>query len=267
MADAERLIFTGESGGFKLTWTTKDVVVRPAQASSRIVFSAKSMAEQEFKNDTMVEEGEAPPDCEAGRQFTLLSVVGPLISYLDEATMSCRGAAHAMHSVSFRTLNLSEPDPDGISSSGLKQMRLDNLFTEADLLRGFLAEPIIKKTIEGAGMPPPRTLRNLDEQFLSSGILDVNSGVGFVALEPMSNFAFHHLDQNSVAIRICITPTSGPERGSFSQLGILLPTPQGLKQSLRQADSRQAGFLMKDYKNVSGNQTTRIDFTSGDVST
>jgi len=41
-------IWAGESGGFKIRWTDSDIQVHPLKSPNRLVFSARSLAQQEF---------------------------------------------------------------------------------------------------------------------------------------------------------------------------------------------------------------------------
>jgi len=45
---AAQTIWAGESGGFKIRWTDSDIQVHPLKSPNRVVFSARSLAQQEF---------------------------------------------------------------------------------------------------------------------------------------------------------------------------------------------------------------------------
>ena len=41
-------IWAGESGGFKIRWTDLDIQAHPSKSPNRVIFSARSLAQQEF---------------------------------------------------------------------------------------------------------------------------------------------------------------------------------------------------------------------------
>ena len=71
---------------------------------------------------------------------------------------------------------------------------------------------------------------------------DTNCVMNF-SPEMWTTFAFHHLKGDSVAVRIGLSHGCEVARGSFTQLGIMLPVPQAWKDAFRKADTE--GQLMK----------------------
>src|SRR5206468_2838286 len=72
----------------------------------------------------------------------------------------------------------------------------------------------------------------------------------------LTRFAFHHLEGDTVAVRLGLPPHSGAIRTEHQQLGLLLPIPHSLKQELGLATSRQQRFLMSDGEQISNRRTT-----------
>jgi hypothetical protein len=69
--------------------------------------------------------------------------------------------------------------------------------------------------------------------------LDLNNHV-------FSNFAFHHMEGNKVAVRLLPDYGCEASRNAMWQLGILLTPSEQLKASFKAADHGKNGFLMKD---------------------
>jgi hypothetical protein len=251
---AEKSIWSGQSGGFTIQWTTGNLVARRATSPARIVFSAKSLAEREWKNiqdDVVVE------DRDYSRTFRLLSVVGSIISYDDAEYCDC-GGAHPSMSDDYRAIDLAKPGGVSDKESG-RAARLNDLFPESDLLKALLADPLIRKAVQASKKPEPQTLAKLMETILYQ---EIESGdCGYSAKEDqLSRFAFHHVEGDQVAVRLSLSHAYEICRGQMIEVGILLPIPASLKRSLMLAASGKAGFLLKDQKRIALDRATNFNF-------
>jgi hypothetical protein len=252
--EAEKPIWSGQSGGFTIQWTTAELLARPTKSPAQIVFSAKSITERDWKN---VEEDRAEYDYD--RSFQLLSVVGSIVSYDDTEYCAC-GGAHPSMTDEYRAIDLAQPGKVGDKKSR-KAAKLNDLFPESDLLKALLADPLIRKAVQASKKPEPQTLAKLMEAILYQ---DIESGdCGYSVKEnQLSQFAFHHVEGDQVAIRLSLSHAYETCRGQMIQVGILLPIPPSLKKSLMLAASGKAGFLMKDQKRIAHDRMTSFSFTS-----
>jgi hypothetical protein len=78
-----------------------------------------------------------------------------------------------------------------------------------------------------------------------------------------TRFAFHHLEDTRIAVRLGLPPIVEPCRTQHAQLGLLLPIPPALKRDLTLAASRQTGFLIRDHKTIAGTRGTTVAFSVG----
>jgi hypothetical protein len=69
--------WAGESGGFKIRWTDRDIQIHPSKSPNLVVFSARSRAKQEFARFVADEKkyGLKERYCEVVSSYKILSVV------------------------------------------------------------------------------------------------------------------------------------------------------------------------------------------------
>ncbi|MEA2174920.1 MAG: hypothetical protein QOD00_2512 [Blastocatellia bacterium] len=164
-----------------------------------------------------------------------------------------------------KALDLSRPGAVDLSYDGFKKrgkmVQLTDYFAEADILKALLADTIIQKALKSSGKPRPQTLAALMKavylQSVPVGECDYE-----LSDDLLTRFAFHHLENERVAVRLGLSHAVETCRGSLVELGILLPIPAALKQPLLRAQSGTAGFLMKDQKKIAREQITSFTFTT-----
>ena len=277
----EELIWAGQSGGFAILWTSADIQARPLKDPDRIVFSAVSLAKQGLKNflplvKEIIQEGKTLGkkwDCLYEREFTLLSIVGSLLSFRDIEFRSCPQAeAHPSLYIRFTTVDLSRPEATSyaapasddpflldINKSG-KVTKLTDIFPGQKVLQALLADPIINEQL--TLMKPPQTPEELFQVLkgdMYTAFLEINEILYELPQDFLSRFAFHHVKGNQVAIRLGIS-SMGAARSLQAHIGLLLPIPMALKRDLEMAKSGKAGFLMKDHEKLSRGQKTEVKF-------
>jgi hypothetical protein len=221
-------IWTGESGGVRIDWTTDAIAVEPPDGR------AVQLIERPKK-----EEG-----CEGEKTVRLLSVVGSIVSYEEFEGTSCEGAAHPSSITLYAAVDAAHAG---------KTVRLTDLFADADVLRALLADAVVKRH---APKTPPKTTEALVKA-LSSENTECEYAFG---PDLLNRFAFHHVEGQKVAVRIGLSHGCEAARGKLTQLGILLPIPPALAGSLERASMRSQGFLMSDQAAVSGGKETRFRF-------
>lgn len=135
----------------------------------------------------------------------MLSIVGPYISF--EVSYYAEGGAHPSYGTFYKVINIING----------KRVSLKQLFSKKVLFKTLIADSVIKKALSA-------TPRNLDELFKNAdGGCEM-----FIHESILSSFAFHHIKNNKVAVRIGISHGCEINRGDFTQIGIYLPIPKNL---------------------------------------
>lgn len=262
------MIWTGQSGGFVFQWSAGDISARPLESLTGVMFSVKSLAQRDFEAFR-----EASKDPESGktehclydRTFTLLSVVGPIISLRDNNSTTCDQAAHPGGETRYTAIDLSKAGNVGykelemevdLSNPG-KIVKLTDIFGEAEILSALLADPLVREALSRSGSRP-QTLSKLIEEF-AGGANVTDKHCYSVSEDMLTRFAFHHIENGKVAVRLGLSG-AGPCREFLTEIGILLPIPPSLRTALAQAEAGKEGFLMKDLKKISRNRTTTFSF-------
>ncbi|HEX8651106.1 MAG TPA: hypothetical protein VF708_09710 [Pyrinomonadaceae bacterium] len=267
---ADRIIWTGRSGGYTLRWSTTEIKASAAKTPTDILFSARAIAKKDFDEFNAVMTGTddpSPPDCTYERTFTLLSVVGSLVSLRDNYYSSCTGEAHPAGETRLLTLDLAKPgqvdydeemDTD-INNPG-KVIKLTDLFPETDIVQALLADPFVRKNMLNPEIKStPKTL----EEFLNS-IAMTNSEEVCLTIDNdwLTRFAFHHIENGKIAVRLGFSGL-GPCRERLTEIGLLLPIPTSLKSPLALAASAKEGFLATDIKRIAGGRVAKMLFRTG----
>jgi hypothetical protein len=272
------IIWSGESADIVIQWTTADLYTRAASGTERIW---RPLVQKGFEDFVVLMNGDPSEGerqtirCSYERRFRLLSVVGTVASFEDQYGDDC-GGAHPSSETRFTTVDLSRPgevryarEEDtpmmNVDLSNLgKVVKLTDFFSEQDVLRALLADPVVKRALASLNNPvQPKTLAELPELF--AGNFYALGDTGF-ELRPdfLTRFVLHHVEGDQVAVRIGLPPHSGANSTQHQQIGLLLPIPESLRQQLSLADSRQQGFLMVDASRVAGNRTTTFRPRTGD---
>ena len=246
-------IWVDQSGGFTIRWSTSDIIVHPLDNVQEVRFSAKDLARKDLEDTLNM--AKEPSDKENRlalyeRDFTILSVVGSIVSFQDHSFISFQHEAHPAGETRFTAIDLVR------SGAGVK---LTEFFAESVILDALLADPLIKEALRNAENPdPPKTLSELIAR-TSPGVFGFKGFCYSISDDLLTRFAFHHIEGNKVAVRIGLSG-AGPCREALTQLGLLLPIPDSLKGALALAESGKEGFLMKDQKQIAHNQKATFKF-------
>lgn len=177
-------------------------------------------------------------DWEASESFTVLSVVGPWVS-TEQSSDGYTGGAHPYSHTSYITDDVTQ------ARGGFSLL---SAFAEQDVLKALKADGFVKKHVQdAAAFKNAKTVEAMLES-LEPG----EDCVGFqYGLDNVKrSVAFHHLEGDSVAVRIAFGYDNESCRGSKFVVGVLLPIPAALRPAFDRAASREEGFLMKDAKAV-----------------
>ena len=235
-------IWSGTSGGYAIQWTGTDLTARQAAGAATPLFSARQMARQEFADIEKDSDGH----CEYERSFSLLSVVGPIVSYQDAYNLFCERAAHPDGASRFVAVDLSKPAGArrGADETPLpgNVAKLTDYFPATEIHKALMADPIIQKALDGKR---PRTLAELlkliGEEFPT--VAEDEKTCFTLDADLLTRFAFHHVEGNKVAVRLGLSGT-GVCRYNLTQVGLLLPIPAALQPALASAEAGSEGFLM-----------------------
>lgn len=242
---ARGTIWGGESAGHQIIWGEDDITV----GSGTTPFSLRAVMERHWQtemNDT--NDPEFFSGCTGENTVGILSVVGDIISYQRAEFIVCPKAAHPSIESWYQSFQASSPE---------RKSSLTDFFEAADIHRALLADGIVQKTLAGGDITsPPATLPELI-QALSEASSECEYGF---SEDLLTRFAFHHLEGGKVAVRLGLSHGAGACRGNLTQLGILLPIPEKLAASLKKAEARTEGFLMRDQKKIANDKMTSIEF-------
>jgi hypothetical protein len=192
----------------------------------------------------------------------VLSVVGPIVSISDNSGCDC-GGAHPSAATIYRALDLSKSGEVDLGYEGYqkhgKMAQLTDYFPEADILKALLADSLIQKALKSSGKRRPATLPALMKAIYLQPV-PVGECAYELSDDLLTRFAFHHLENGQVAVRLGLTHAYETCRGSSTEIGILLPIPAALKRQLAQAQSGTAGFLLKDKQKIAKDQFASFSF-------
>lgn len=260
-APARAQIWRGQSGGFDVAWTTRDVTARRAGGGPTVFSLRQRLADEWRQMQTQVDEDTSTIPSELGGRYRVLSVVGKVMSVEELWMCDCRGA-HPISSMGFAAYDLSRSTP-------LKPRRvpITELVPEAAVVQALLGDRLIRMALDSAHVRTrPRTMAALLHAIGSVAIpvpqkgqteeYACTYGVGDLA----SSWAIHHVENGRMAIRFSLSHFVEICRGTMVQIGITVPVPPALAATLAAADSRRAGFLMKDVRAIAGDQEAAVEF-------
>ncbi|NOK14436.1 hypothetical protein [Corallococcus exercitus] len=231
-----------------LTWkvTGSDVTFEMSSKDLRAtrdgkeVFGLQSRKKDFLANVTEgVDATQDTSDWEAAQSFTVLSVVGPWVSY-EDSNGGYTGGAHPYASRIYVTRDVTK---------GKDGFNLLDVFPEKDVLKALKADGYVRKYIGD----DPKAFENAKTvEALLASLQAGEDCVGFeYGLDNVKrSVAFHHVEGDKVAVRISFGYAAEVCRGNMYVVGLLLPIPASLKPALERASTRQEGFLMKDAKAV-----------------
>lgn len=253
--------WTSTQAGQKITWSAADLTAQPANFSFRAAATAGFDAYRKAMGDDA-------KGCTYERSLSLLSAVGPVLSFRDELYSSCPGAAHPSSGARFTSIDLSRSGAIGYEETGEgipevniarpgRAVLLSTLFPETALLDALAKDSVLKQNLGER----PASLKELQEQIGDASFEIPKNPCQFtLPKDYLTRFAFHHVENGKVAVRIALEPSGGACRNASAQLGLLLPVPAALAEPLARASRGTEGFLMSTSKRPSATSKTRIRF-------
>jgi len=218
-------------GTTRYRWDCKDLYAKHLPAKKVGLFA---LAAERYKSSFEGEGG----SCSVSTYFTPVAVVGDLVGYEFESGVYCGTVQGEWW---YTTVDVAKPT---------KPLDLRTFFTDDQILRAFLADPQLSSDIQRSvaehKLPAvPTTLRDLS-RFLTKFDYQIYNGESYFEADYLTRFVFHHLDGDTIYIRVSATSTSTAGRAIHQYAEIGLPIPDRLRDALRKANAREEGFLMNN---------------------
>jgi hypothetical protein len=254
-------IWAGECGGFKIRWTAGNIQAYPLKSPNKVVFSARSLAQQEFARFKAVEKkyGLQERYCEVVCSYRILSLADSIMSFFEGTGVDCEKTAHPSETNRFTVIDLRKP-----GDFSRRRVKLTDFFPEAVVYQALLADPRVQEALARRKPPLPQSPRSLAE--LYTGLKDALFDDGFCSYmlpeDFLTRFAFHHLDGDKVLVRLALPYFGEVCRGKYLEMDLKLPVTESLKEPLALAQTRKAGFLMQDQEHLSEGRDTIMRFTT-----
>jgi hypothetical protein len=189
--------------------------------------------------------------CTRETDVAVLSIVGSLLSYRETRETSCAAEAHPGGETIYATLNVAV-------ARERSSMVLDALFPQAAIATALRADKVVQGSLGTAKVGTG--LADLVKTLADSSPVATASACYEFPQDLLARFAFHHVSDGRVAIRIGL-PGAGTCRTQLTQLGIMLPVPQPLAVALQLAANQSGGLLMQQAEAITG--TTHWTWRSG----
>jgi hypothetical protein len=233
---AGSIIWAGRAAGVHYRWTDQDLTAtvgaqgNPALSLVRAkpAFSLARELKREFgKPDT----DDVLTFYEVG--FQPLSAVGSLLSY--ERDDYWDGGAHPSGVESFVTVDVRSPG---------RHLKLTDIFDAAQIRQALLSDPIVQHVLTREKIAPPPTLDGLVKALANKLFGGERDGMYSIPESLLSDFAFHHIEQGKVAVRLLLPHGSEIFRFHHTQLALLLPLPAARQADFTRAATGEAGAMM-----------------------
>ncbi|MEK6796268.1 MAG: hypothetical protein AABZ39_15925 [Spirochaetota bacterium] len=190
--------------GWKIYWSEGAAIAVNSMKESVTIFRDYNDEKDKKKNDGYW----------SSRNYTMLSIAGTIVCY--RCDWYGEGGAHPSSGSTFAAVDLAE---------GSNEMLLTDVFTAEEIYGVLIEDPVIQKTLSG------ETPKNLNGVFsMADGGCEMD-----ISARMLGSFAFHHVKDGSVAIRIGIPHGCETMRGNFTQIGFYLPIPIRYKNAFAAA--------------------------------
>ncbi|MBM3458236.1 MAG: hypothetical protein FJX77_06860 [Armatimonadetes bacterium] len=220
------VLWQGWSGGYQWTWSRTNLSVRPPRPLEPWTFREKSQPKPDDLDGLTTLETRISP----------LSLVGSVVSVRKDEYWD--GGAHPSGWISYLSYDADRPEAP---------LRLTDLFPESDVLRALWADAIVQKALRGAGVKePPRTAAELEEKLAPLTFTGPRGVEYSFSKKFLSEFSFHHLEGNQVAVRLCAPWGIEVYRFQSTEIGILLPIPASRRTAFQNAARGKEGYLTRN---------------------
>lgn len=221
---ASKVVWSGESGGYKWVWTDRDLTAtRPGANDPSLSLRQLLRTEPDKEVQTY-----------RSVSVQVLSVVGPLASVkvMDEWD----GGAHPSGAFWYQTFDARHPK---------RAATLTDYIPYPSLRASLYADKVVGGILRKKGWKQaPKTSAEL-ERALDGELFEVNQIEHQFGKHPLTEFSFHHVEGSQVAIRLNVGWGTEANRFQTTQIGFLAPIPPQLKGWLAKSAVGTAGFLTR----------------------
>ncbi len=245
-------IWSSTVGHFLIKWTSDNIVIVRDDQQLQPVLSFKTIARADW--DALVRQ---TPDrsLEGETTYRILSVVGPFLS-LEEGNYCDCGGAHPTAHKGFLAIDLSKS-----KKNQLAPVSLSSIFSEKDINSALRSNELVARALKNSDATMASSLESLVKA-LEFKPVEVGECSYYFGNDLLSNFAFYSTEADRVVVAIGLSHAVEVCRGQMTQIRIRLPIPKATQAELEEAKQRTAGFLMVDAKQVSGDASTVIQFST-----
>lgn len=221
---AAKIVWSGNSGGYHWMWTDSNLTAtRPgAEASS---LSLRQLIRTEPDKEVQTSRSVSAQ---------VLSVVGPLVSLkiMDEWD----GGAHPSGAFWYQTFDARHPQ---------REAKLTDYVPYTFLRSSLYADKVVGGILRKKGWKQaPKTSAEL-ERALDGEVFEVDQIEYEFGKHPLTEFAFHHVEGDRVAIRLNVGWGSEANRFQTTQIGLLASIPPQLKSWMTKSAAGTEGFLAR----------------------
>jgi hypothetical protein len=270
---SESDIWEGDSAGLHIKWTTHGLYVKRNAHVEELLTPLAQKGFEDFAKAYTAGNTALIADCQYDRNFTVVSIVGTVISIEDQYSDYC-GGAHPSQETRFTTVDLAKtgevsyatgkdtPMMDVDISRRGRIAVLTDYFSQEVILRALLDDKVVHKAISDMNVAEtPRDLTALSLLFVKNYYELGNTGF---ELRPdfLTRFAFHHVEGREVAVRLGLPAHYGANRSQHMEIGLLLPITEALRQPLGLAAVRAQGYLMQDSAEIAKGKQTAFSIKS-----
>ncbi|MCA1624500.1 MAG: hypothetical protein LC768_07465, partial [Acidobacteria bacterium] len=275
--DIEKKIWNGESDGFKIRWTTKDIYVESDKGVEKVFsYYTERLFEKNYKYEREYSEKLGKyiqtkkilemENCSVWFDGEIASLVGSTMTIETEVFLACGIMQYYKHLVvlnlnkpkSFKLISDTKEDEEFVGSS----VKLTEFFSDEQILEALLKNNKVRAAIEKIDkeFKPKNTseliewfekkdkeLYELDNDKRDWGMEDVSFGEdynGRLTRRLHSGFAFDRLENGKVIVKVGLNNTH--KSHMLPSLELEFNVPEKLRKELELANSKQQGFLYKD---------------------
>jgi hypothetical protein len=284
----EHTIWSGESRGAKILWTTKDIYISNGHTSYKFFSNyVKGLYERNYKYERRYSKTGTSfkgkmfgktPDCPEWTDGEIVSIVGPMMFLEVETFLGCGIMQYHKHWVVVDLLHPSNikwyadtKEDQDFTGYGVK---LSDFFSDAEILNGLLQTDHVKEAI--ALIDPefrPKTVAELinwfqkkyDESMAPEPVvkkwdftdLEVDN-TGRLSARLYTGFVFDKVDHDALVVRVGLYPVH--KSHEVANIEIKLPIPGKIRTDIIAAQGKQNGYLYVDFQDRTLFDCSRLDF-------
>jgi hypothetical protein len=232
-----RTHWTGRSGGYAWSFTSRDVSAVQGRRTALSLRQALFPSKPDMEGLTAYETTVRP-----------LSLVGSLLSFRRDDYWS--GGAHPSGDISYTTVDAARPK---------RRVKLTELFPDAAVRDALWKDAVVRRVLGKVGVTtaPAAAAALVKKLELQTFGGEEGFKYGFRA-DFLEGFAFHHLEGDRVAVRLCVPWGTEIFRFQSTEIGLLLQVPTSLRSSLQRAARGEEGFLMREAKRRFGDRSATL---------